>query len=61
MWPPAIDALLVVSGLGSIVAGRPFIGAGILLLEMIAIAATRWFGTPQPEQEPTQDSDDAGG
>lgn len=60
IWPPAIDALLVLSGFGSIVAGRPFIGAAILLLEMIAIAVTRWFRTPQPDQEATQDSEESG-
>jgi len=60
IWPPAIDALLVLSGFGSIVAGRPFIGAGILLLEMIAIGVTRWFRTPQPNQEATRDSEDSG-
>lgn len=60
IWPPAIDGLLVLSGLGSIVAGRPFIGAGILLLEMIAIAVTRWLRTPQPEKEATQDSEASG-
>ncbi|WP_419942858.1 DUF2335 domain-containing protein [Candidatus Palauibacter sp.] len=61
IWPPAMDALLVLSGFGSIVAGRPFIGAGILLFVMIAILAIRWFQTPdEGESEATRDSEDSG-
>ena len=59
--PPAMDALLVLSGFGSIVAGRPFIGAGILLFLMIAILVIRLFRTPdEGESEAPQDSEDSG-
>ena len=59
-WPPAIDALVILTGFGVIGLGSPFIGAGLLLFEVIVILLSRWLRTVQGESEATQGSEDSG-
>ena len=57
VWPPLIDALLVLGGFSAVLAGKVLIGALLIFIELIAIIVIRWVRTADTSPSSTEGSD----